>query len=66
MVNEDTCCADILAQVSAATNARETVALARLGGRLSHCVAESSAEGGRAAAERIHEANDAIVLLVRS
>ncbi|GAA3916952.1 metal-sensitive transcriptional regulator [Microbacterium invictum] len=66
MVEDDKYCIDILTQVSAATKALENVALSLLGDHLTHCVAEASAEGGRVAAEKIREANDAIARLVRS
>ncbi len=66
MVEEDTYCIDVLTQVSAATKALETVALALLDDHLSHCVAEASAQGGPVAAEKIREASAAIARLVRS
>jgi DNA-binding FrmR family transcriptional regulator len=66
MVEEDTYCIDVLTQVSAATKALETVALALLDDHLSHCVAEASREGGAVADEKIREASAAIARLVRS
>lgn len=66
MVESDEYCIDVLTQVSAATKALESVALALLGDHLSHCVAEAAAEGGTVAAEKIREANAAIARLVRS
>ncbi len=66
MIDDDKYCIDILTQVSAATNALETVALSLLGDHLSHCVAEAGAKGGQVAAEKVREANDAIARLVRS
>ena len=66
MVEEDTYCIDILTQVSAATKALETVALALLEDHLTHCVAEASAQGGAVASEKIREASAAIARLVRS
>jgi CsoR family transcriptional regulator, copper-sensing transcriptional repressor len=66
MVEEDTYCIDVLTQVSAATKALETVALALLDDHLSHCVAEASAQGGPVAEEKIREASAAIARLVRS
>jgi DNA-binding FrmR family transcriptional regulator len=66
MVEEDTYCIDVLTQVSAATKALETVALALLDDHLSHCVAAAAAEGGAVADEKIHEASAAIARLVRS
>ncbi|MGZ0212885.1 MAG: metal-sensitive transcriptional regulator [Actinomycetales bacterium] len=66
MVEEDTYCIDILTQISAATNALETVALALLDDHLSHCVAEPTREGGEVADAKIAEASAAIARLVRS
>ena len=66
MVEEDTYCIDVLTQVSAATKALETVALALLEDHLTHCVAEASAQGGAVAEEKIREASAAIARLVRS
>ncbi len=66
MVEEDTYCIDVLTQVSAATKALETVAIALLNDHLAHCVAEAAREGGAVADEKIKEASDAIARLVRS
>jgi len=66
MVEEDTYCIDILTQISAATKALETVALALLDDHLSHCVAEATRQGGEVADEKIAEASAAIARLVRS
>jgi len=66
MVEEDTYCIDILTQISAATKALETVALALLDDHLSHCVAEATREGGAVADAKIAEASAAIARLVRS
>ena len=66
MVEEDTYCIDVLTQVSAATKALETVALALLDDHLGHCVAQAAAEGGAVADEKIAEASAAIARLVRS
>jgi DNA-binding FrmR family transcriptional regulator len=66
MVEEDTYCIDVLTQVSAATKALESVALALLDDHLNHCVAEASREGGAVADEKIREASAAIARLVRS
>ena len=66
MVEEDTYCIDILTQVSAATKALETVALALLNDHLTHCVAEAAATGGEVADAKIREASAAIARLVRS
>jgi DNA-binding FrmR family transcriptional regulator len=66
MVETDTYCIDILTQVSAATKALETVALALLDDHLAHCVAEAAREGGPVADAKIKEASAAIARLVRS
>lgn len=66
MVEDDTYCIDVLTQVSAATKALETVALALLEDHLSHCVAQATAQGGAVAEEKLREASDAIGRLVRS
>jgi len=66
MVEEDTYCIDVLTQVSAATKALESVALALLDDHLNHCVAEASKEGGEVADEKLREASAAIARLVRS
>ena len=66
MIEEDTYCIDVLTQVSAATKALESVALALLDDHLAHCVAEASAEGGPVAEEKLREASAAIARLVRS
>jgi DNA-binding FrmR family transcriptional regulator len=66
MIEEDTYCIDVLTQVSAATKALETVALALLDDHLNHCVREAAAQGGAVADEKLHEASAAIARLVRS
>ena len=66
MIEEDTYCIDVLTQVSAATKALETVALALLDDHLTHCVAEATREGGEVADAKIAEASAAIARLVRS
>lgn len=65
MVEDDTYCIDVLTQVSAATKALETVALALLDDHLAHCVAAASAEGGPVAEDKLREASAAIARLVR-
>ena len=65
MVEGDEYCIDVLTQVSAATKALETVALALLDDHLAHCVAEASATGGPVAEEKLREASAAIARLVR-
>jgi len=66
MVEADTYCIDVLTQVSAATKALETVALALLEDHLAHCVAEAAREGGTVATDKLREASAAITRLVRS
>ena len=66
MVDEDVYCIEILTQISAATKALESVALALLDGHLSHCVREAIASGGPEADEKVAEASAAISRLVRS
>ncbi|AWB88233.1 metal-sensitive transcriptional regulator [Homoserinimonas hongtaonis] len=66
MIEEDVYCIDVLTQVSAATKALETVALALLDDHLTHCVAEATREGGEVADAKIAEASAAIARLVRS
>jgi DNA-binding FrmR family transcriptional regulator len=66
MIEEDTYCIDVLTQVSAATRALETVALALLDDHLNHCVREAAAQGGAVADEKLAEASAAIARLVRS
>ncbi len=66
MVDSDTYCIDVLTQVSAATRALESFALALLDEHLRHCVVRAAAEGGDEAERKIREASDAISRLVRS
>jgi DNA-binding FrmR family transcriptional regulator len=66
MVEEDKYCIDILTQVSAMTQALQSVAIGLLEDHIGHCVAEAVAEGGDTAAEKVREASDAIARLVRS
>src|SRR3954447_10783955 len=69
MVESDTYCIDVLTQVSAATRALESFALALLSEHLGHCVAQAIAAGGAEGAEaqaKVKEASDAIARLVRS
>jgi DNA-binding FrmR family transcriptional regulator len=65
-VASDTYCIDVLTQVSAATRALESFALALLEEHLSHCVADALAHGGSEADEKVREASAAIARLVRS
>ena len=66
MVEDETYCIDILTQVSAATKALETVALALLDEHLRHCVADAARVGGPLADDKLTEASAAIARLVRS
>jgi len=66
MVGEDAYCIDVLTQISAATRALESVALALLGDHLDHCVREAIARGGPDADAKVREAREAIERLVRS
>jgi DNA-binding FrmR family transcriptional regulator len=66
MVEQDTYCIDVLTQVSAATRALESVALALLDEHLSHCVSNAIASGGEEADAKIKEASAAIARLVKS
>jgi DNA-binding FrmR family transcriptional regulator len=66
MVEEEQYCIDILTQISATTNALQSVALGLLDEHLSHCVVRAAAAGGPESEVKIKEASDAIARLVRS
>jgi DNA-binding FrmR family transcriptional regulator len=66
MVEEEQYCIDILTQISATTNALQSVALGLLDEHLSHCVVRAAAAGGPESEIKIKEASDAIARLVRS
>jgi len=66
MVEDDRYCIDVLEQVSAATRALQSVALALLDDHLAHCVADAVTAGGDEAAAKLDEASAAIARLVRS
>ena len=66
MVESDEYCIDVLTQVSAATKALESFALALLEEHLSHCVSHALHEGGAEADAKVKEASAAIARLVRS
>jgi len=66
MVEEDRYCIDILTQISAATRALQSVALALVDDHLNHCVREAIAAGGPEADAKVAEATAAISRLVRS
>jgi DNA-binding FrmR family transcriptional regulator len=65
-VEQDTYCIDVLTQVSAATKALQSFALALLDEHLAHCVADAVAQGGDEAHQKVEEASAAIARLVRS
>ena len=66
MVEEDKYCIDILTQVSAASQAMQSVALRLLNGHLSHCVLDAARAGSPERETKLKEASDAIARLVRS
>ncbi len=66
MVEDEKYCIDILTQVSAMTNALQSVALGLLNEHLSHCVVNAAQQGGPEADQKIKEASAAIARLVRS
>ncbi|MEJ7742976.1 MAG: metal-sensitive transcriptional regulator [Nocardioidaceae bacterium] len=66
MVETDQYCIDVLTQVSAATRALESFALALLDEHLAHCVADAVREGGDDAEAKVKEASAAIARLVKS
>ncbi len=66
MVEDDRYCIDVLAQVSAATAALQSVALLLLDEHLGHCVTDAVKAGGDEAQEKLAEASAAIARLVRS
>ena len=66
MVEDDRYCIDVLEQVSAATRALQSVALALLDDHMAHCVADAAKRGGDEATIKINEASAAIARLVRS
>jgi len=66
MVEDDKYCIDILTQVSAASRALQSVALALLDDHMSHCVVEAARAGGEEQQIKLKEASEAIARLVRS
>ncbi len=66
MVETDQYCIDVLTQVSAATRALESFALALLDEHLAHCVADAVREGGDDAEAKVKEASAAIARLGKS
>jgi CsoR family transcriptional regulator, copper-sensing transcriptional repressor len=65
MVEQDQYCIDVLTQVSAATKALQSFALALLEEHMATCVVDAAADGSDAS-EKVKEAADAIARLVRS
>ena len=66
MVEADAYCIDVLTQVSAATKALQSVAVALLEEHLRHCVSDAVAQGGEEADRLVTEASQAIERLVKS
>lgn len=66
MVDEDRYCIDILTQVASVNRALQGVAVGLLDEHVRHCVADAITEGPDAGDEKISEAMDAIVRLVKS
>ena len=66
MVEEEQYCIDILTQVSAATKALQSVALALLDDHMAHCLVDAARQGGAEQEAKLKEAADAIARLVRS
>ena len=66
MVEEEAYCIDVLTQVSAATKALQSVAVALLEEHLRHCVTDAAAQGGDEAERLVTEASQAIERLVKS
>lgn len=66
MIDDDRYCIDILTQISAATRALQSVALALVDDHLNHCVREAIDAGGPEADAKVAEASAAIARLVRS
>lgn len=66
MVEDDRYRIDVLAQVSAATAALQSVALLLLDEHLAHCVTNAVQAGGDEAEQKLAEASAAIARLVRS
>jgi DNA-binding FrmR family transcriptional regulator len=65
LVDEDQYCIDVLTQISAVNSALKKVAVRLLDDHISHCVAETVADGGDSRA-KISEATAAIDRLLKS
>jgi len=66
MVEKDQYCIDILTQVSAASRALQSVALALLDEHINHCLVDAARAGDEERQVRLKKASDAIARLVRS
>jgi DNA-binding FrmR family transcriptional regulator len=66
MVEEDQYCIDILAQVSSASRALQSVALALLDEHIHRCLVDAGGAGGTERQAGLQKASDAIARLVRS
>jgi DNA-binding FrmR family transcriptional regulator len=66
MVDEGKYCIDILTQVSAATSALQSVALALLDEHLHSCVLDAARQGDEQGRAKLEEASRAIARLVKS
>lgn len=66
MIEDDRYCIDVLTQVSAATRALHSVAIALLEDHIGTCVAQATAAGGADAPKKVKEASDAIARLLHS
>jgi len=66
MVEDDRYCIDVLAQISAASRALQSVALELLDDHLGKCVVDAVKTGGDEATAKLGEASEAIARLVRS
>lgn len=66
MVEQDQYCIDVLTQVSAATKALQSFALALLEEHVATCVVDAAVDGGADAEVKVKEAANAIARLVRS
>ena len=66
MVEQDQYCIDVLTQVSAATKALQSFALALLEEHMATCLVDAAVDGGADVEVKVKEAADAIARLVRS
>ena len=66
MIEDDKYCIDVLTQVSAATNALQSVALGLLDDHMAHCLVQAAQAGGPEQDAKLREASEAIARLVRS